>query len=234
MIEAITFDFWNTLYKAPQGNLFLERRIEVFYDVLKEYGKEVKIDKIRLAVQKCWAKAHAYQREEGLEMTPRGHVDYILKELNILASKEQWDNLYHIYTSFILEDPPEVNDGVKETLEALQGKYKMAVICNTGVTPGVIIREVMKEDGIYDYFDYLTFSDEVGCAKPNPKIFALTLEKIGKNSSVAAHIGDDAITDVFGSKRAGMTSIWLAPLNEESVADADYHLRSFKELLNIL
>ncbi|MFR6278145.1 MAG: HAD family hydrolase [Acutalibacter sp.] len=61
------------------------------------------------------------------------------------------------------------------TLEALRGKYKLGVISDTW--PSIV--PVLEEFGLPGYFDTLTYSFEVGCFKPDPRMFADALGKMG-------------------------------------------------------
>ena len=120
-----------------------------------------------------------------------------------------------------------------ETLPRLSEKYKLAVICNTGISPGKILREIMQADDIFRWFECLTFSDEVKWAKPNVKIFNYTLENLHVKNHEAAHIGDDIKTDVSGAKLAGMKAIWLASQPLECLTDCDYQVNSIAELVTL-
>ena len=62
---------------------------------------------------------------------------------------------------------------------------KVALICNTGATPGVTQRVFLEREGLIGFFDTLTFSDEERLSKPAKAIFDRTLERIG--STAAAH-----------------------------------------------
>jgi len=234
VLKAITFDFWDTLYKAPDSMSMSSRRIAAFAKTLRAAGHETEEENIRQAFYDCWQYANRYQTECGLDITPRGHVKFILAQLHLNLTPENWKRVYDVYTSILIDFPPQVNDGVEETLPQLAQKYKLAVICNTGVTPGIILREIMKKDDIFRYFAFAVFSDEVLWAKPNIKIFNYTLEKLRVLNSEAAHIGDNSSTDVDGAKRAGMTAIWLAPLAVEKIPECDFHVRSIKELVALL
>lgn len=234
MLKAITFDFWDTLYKAPDSMSMSSRRMAVFAKTLQAIGHAAKEETIRQAFYDCWQYANKYQIECGLDITPRGHVEFILAQLDLNLAQENWQRVYDAYTSILIDFPPQVNDGVQETLPRLAEKYKLAVICNTGVTPGIMLREIMKTDDIFRYFAFAVFSDEVLWAKPNVKIFNYTLEKLQVNNSEAAHIGDNSSTDVIGAKRAGMTAIWLAPRAVEKIPECDFHVRGVKELVALL
>lgn len=233
MLKAITFDFWDTLYKIPEGLIISGKRVAAFNQIIRAMGCEVEDEAVREAFQDCWQYAHEYQVDYGMDITPTGHVNYILGQLKLKLESEDWDRVYRVYTSVLIDFPPRLNEGVLETLPFLAQKYKLAVICNTGVTPGSILREIMKVDDIYRFFNVLVFSDEVHWAKPNVKIFDYTLQNLQVKNIEAAHIGDDSSTDVTGAKRAGMTAVWLAPEAREKTPCCDYHVRNIKELCTL-
>ena len=233
VMEAITFDFWNTLYKTNQKSVLHDIRINGLMRVLQSAGLDVGTGEVFEVFKKVWLHAFTRQRAYGEEVPPARQLELILEKFDITLSEELKQNAYYYYAETLLEYPPEMNTDVKETLPLLYNRYKLAVICNTGLSPGYVLRKLMKKDGIIDFFEYLTFSDELGIAKPNPGIFEFTLEKMNIESHQAAHIGDDMITDVVGAKKAGMTAIWLAPAKDWKIPEADYHLRTVKELLNL-
>lgn len=234
MISAVTFDFWNTLYELPvKGSASRERALK-FLKIFKETGTSVTPEELRSVFEQCWTYADHCQRAEEYDITPSGHVDYILEHLKIQASPALWQQVYDAYIRALEDSPPVVREGVRETLPVLASSCKLAVICNTGGTPGVILRQFMQKDGILDYFNFLVFSDEVGWAKPNIHIFQHALANIHTHPEQAAHIGDDPVTDVTGAKRAGMKAIWLAPHAALPLPECDYHVRNVSELLTII
>lgn len=235
MLQAITFDFWDTLYKIPRGQGAFKRRVAVFQEVMMEMGHPVDTDSIREAFYDSWQYANHYQIECGLDLTPRGQLEFVLNQLDISLAMTEWRKAYEAYTSIRRECPPRLNDGVLEVLPVLAGRYKLAVICNTGVSPGLILRDLMRADGIFDYFTITVFSDEVRWAKPNTKIFEHTLRQLEVPGHAAAHVGDNSNTDVAGARAAGMLTVWLAPEADisEITAECDYHIRSLSELLQL-
>lgn len=233
MLKAITFDFWDTLYKAPDSMKMSSLRTKAFAGTLRELGYEAAPEAISQAFYNCWQYANHYQIKRGLDITPRGHVDFILKQLRLDLNLEEWKRVYDAYTTVLAAYPPQVNDGVRETLPILADKYKLAVICNTGVTPGKLLRTFMQADDILRYFAFELFSDEVLWAKPNVMIFHWALEKLDIKSNEAAHVGDTSSTDVAGAKKAGMTAIWLAPAAAKC-EECDFHIRGINELIPLL
>ena len=65
-----------------------------------------------------------------------------------------------------------------------------------------------------DFFQTLTFSDEVKVAKPGSEIFKMTLKELGATPDQAIHVGDHVINDVVGAKRCGMKTVWISGFYE--------------------
>ncbi len=89
---------------------------------------------------------------------------------------------------------------IKDTLESLEKKYRLGIIANQ--KPGLDGR--LKKYGIRRYFDIIISSAEVGCEKPDERIFTLALEKAGCRSDEAMMIGDRLDNDIEPAKRLGM------------------------------
>lgn len=233
MIKAITFDFWNTLYKTPQGTVLQNIRLDGLTRVMKTVNNMITRERVFAVFMEVWKHVQKQQRSRGLEFTPDQQLDMLLRRMDIDYNLEIWDKAYYYYAETLLEYPPQPNDSVLETLPLLAARYKLGLICNTGISPGTVLRQLMERDGIIGWFDQLTFSNEVGCSKPNRGIFQHTLDRIGVSSYEAAHIGDDKLTDIVGAKIAGMTAIWLAPGEDWKIPEADYHLHTIRELLGL-
>ena len=83
-------------------------------------------------------------------------------------------------------------------MEALRGKYKLGVISDTW--PSIV--PVLEEFGLPGYFDTLTYSFEVGCFKPDPRMFADALGKMGLPPEQCVFI-DDTAQNLGGRPKAG-------------------------------
>jgi putative hydrolase of the HAD superfamily len=69
--------------------------------------------------------------------------------------------------------------------------------------------KVLKALNLEDFFDSITISTEVGVAKPDPKIFAIALEKHDCQPENAWHIGDSQQEDYEAAKAAGLRGVLL-------------------------
>lgn len=71
------------------------------------------------------------------------------------------------------------------------------------------LAELLAEVGIADAFEHVIDSGRLGIEKPDPRVFAHTLELLGvPHATPAVHIGDSWSADVAGALAAGWRAIW--------------------------
>jgi HAD superfamily hydrolase (TIGR01509 family) len=139
------------------------------------------------------------------------------------------------YATPVLTHTPEVAAGAVETIRTLAAAgLTLAIISNTGRTPGTVLRRLLAGAGVLDAFHVLTFSDEVGARKPAGEIFHRTLAGAGCVSGAAVHVGDDPVNDVAGARAAGMRAVHYVPDGRPAAEDADAAARHFGELPALL
>jgi 2-haloacid dehalogenase len=96
------------------------------------------------------------------------------------------------------------HDGTIEILEKLkQAGYPLYGLSNWSAETFPFARE--KYD-FFDLFDDFVLSGEVGHVKPDPEIFHIMLEKIGKPAEECLFI-DDALTNVDQAQKMGFATI---------------------------
>jgi FMN phosphatase YigB (HAD superfamily) len=105
--------------------------------------------------------------------------------------------------------PPEAFDGAPAVIADLAEDHRLALICNTGSSPGVVLRNTLRRAGLLDYFTTTVFSDELGWRKPHPAAFAAATAGLGLRPAECVHVGDDPWTDGHGAKAAGLYAILL-------------------------
>jgi HAD superfamily hydrolase (TIGR01549 family) len=209
MIKAITFDFWNTLYKAaPYAaglrrifllNLFARNQIDV---------DEAQIDAAEDVSRREWNRVW---REEYRTPPASDWVRWMLDELLITLPPADFDALADYYDRSLLDaDPgPTLIDGAAETIKRLAGRYRLGVISDSGLSIGNTLRQFLKRDGLLDCFTCTTFSDEVGVSKPHARIFQVTLDRLEARPHEAMHLGDLTHSDIAGAKAIGMGAVRL-------------------------
>ena len=118
-------------------------------------------------------------------------------------------------------------------LRELARRYRLGVVSNFY---GHLAR-VCDDAGIHSFFQVLVDSTDVGCTKPDPRIFQCALEALGVPASAATFVGDSLPRDMAGARGVGMRHIWLAgaePSADRACCRGDRQIRSLRELEAIL
>jgi putative hydrolase of the HAD superfamily len=93
--------------------------------------------------------------------------------------------------------------GVQDALARLALKYRLVAISNG--TADVFVTPAGP------YFDAAFSAHEVGIAKPDAKIYHAATTYLGLRPEQVLHIGDDAVADAWGAKKAGLQTAWINP-----------------------
>lgn len=240
-IKAVTFDLWNTLIvDTPKGGKNrAAKRIDVTLETLNQEEFSYSRDRIADAYWKSQAGFEGV-RQRGLD-TPFEeqmdiYFDLIDEGLSGRLRPSAKERITADHAEAYLEDPPALMNGAIEALEIISSRrYKIALICNSGATPGSHQRQYLSDVGVAQYMETLTFSDEEGLAKPAAQIFHTTLNTIGVPTDAAVHIGDRPETDILGAKNVGMKAVLIggAPMDGVSVT-ADARVETLMELPGVL
>jgi len=86
-------------------------------------------------------------------------------------------------------------------------KIKDDTACSLGIiTDGLPIKQYEKilRLSLDKYIEKVYISDEVGIRKPNPKLFAVAVERSGKKPENCLYIGDHYYNDVLPARSIGM------------------------------
>lgn len=70
-------------------------------------------------------------------------------------------------------------------------------------------RQKLKATGIVGHFSVIVISEELGLAKPDPRIFLEACRMAKAHPSECWHIGDNPEADVYGSLSSGLHGVWL-------------------------
>lgn len=98
-------------------------------------------------------------------------------------------------------------DGAGDLVRSLAGRRPLGLLTNG---PPDIQRLKLDGTGLADCFDAVVISGELGIGKPDPAIFAHTLDQLGAAAASSIMIGDSWERDVLGALGAGMAAVWIA------------------------
>lgn len=129
-------------------------------------------------------------------------------------------------------------EGAEELVRYLAKKYPLTVVTNGFVE---VQYEKFDKSGLRDCFAHIVLSEEVGCQKPNPRIFEEALRMNGLQAEDVVMIGDSWNSDIQGAINAGIDQIWIRKNKEQGTKSQDtteqtatYILQSLSEVMEIL
>lgn len=96
-----------------------------------------------------------------------------------------------------------------EALDVVTAISEVAAVGMITNGPTTIQRAKIERFQLEAHFPVIIVSEEVGCWKPDPRIFAIALEQTGHEPSEAIYVGDSADHDIPGARAAGMRSVWI-------------------------
>jgi putative hydrolase of the HAD superfamily len=218
--ELISFDVWLTLiksnsgYKQAQADL-ISRRFgiapEGFTELMKEEDRATDKE----------------TDQNGIQYGPVDRLNRIAKRVGVHASSAMIEDLSDEIQDLFVDYPIRIMEPyLLESIDGIRDKgYQTALVSNTGFINGSHMRLALAEAGIIGRMDYAVFSNEVGVAKPNPKIYeALSIESSIELPNIL-HVGDNYKTDYIGPQEIGMQSVHLS-----GSSPAAYHVSSIAVL----
>jgi putative hydrolase of the HAD superfamily len=200
LIKAIFFDAAGTLIYLPQSvghhYSFVARRIGLPFDA----------DALDAAFAACWKEMPARPAIDGprddddkgwwRELVNRV-LDRVAPDLGELDRDAFFEGVYsHFAEPGVWDLYPEV----PEVLEALTGKFQLAVVSNFDGR----LRMILEHLGVSKFFAHVFLSSELGADKPDPEIYRRALHLSETRPNETLHVGDDPERDWKGATAAGL------------------------------
>lgn len=204
-VKGIFFDLGWTLVYPPSGDWeFTQPAQKLFnWEVYQSLPKER-----TAAVRK---EANDYLEAHHLISTLEEEYDRMLQYFTIVAQKLpelgatrqdiEATALEKVYQS---QHTYNLMEDAIPTLEALKGRCKLGIISDTW--PSIV--PVLERFGILPYFDAITYSFQLGCFKPNPRMFQDALSKMGLPAQECVFI-DDVARNLEGAAKVGIQPVQI-------------------------
>lgn len=238
-IDAVTFDYWDTLVRAPDPVDARGRRAEWVAAALVRYELEIEDVRLREAIDAV-ARDHHQSWLDNRQYTAEHASAQLLELLEVEAEAELLDDVISSLSGE--HEPPvvELTPNIADTLATLRDTgTRIGIVCDVGMAPSTVLRRHLEAHGVLALFDHWSFSDDVGVYKPAPAIFEHALAGLGGVApSRAAHVGDLRRTDVAGAKQMGMTAVRYRGANDDAGRDdepeADHVIDDHADLPTVL
>ena len=139
----------------------------------------------------------------------------------------------NISSLYIQNSPKQTKllPNTKYILDFLKKKYQLHIITN-GFKEVQIVK--LKKSGIYNYFQNIIISEEIGVLKPNKKIFLHAIDLCKSTPQECLMVGDDLISDILGAKQVDVDQVFYNYNNIKVTSKPNYVISDLKELESIL
>jgi putative hydrolase of the HAD superfamily len=142
----------------------------------------------------------------------------VLRSIDALSHEVDIDDaiwLMHRSNELLMDYPPQlVNEQIPDILHHLHSATEgMNIGSNTGYMEGEVLRKVLKRLGIYEFFTFFVFSDEIQASKPSSVFFRTIFDRVGVSKSDILHIGDNLKTDYHGAIDFGFEALLITDSN---------------------
>jgi len=242
-VRAVLFDYGHTLvdFHRTQEALLqayeqIRGRIEAaLYMEAPEVGHL--IDRVANEVDRLVTESYTERRMQELDLVEV--FDRVLS--GALGLTVPQDVVRHVvaldHSAF--SNSIAVEPAVLRALEGLRGEgYRLGLVSNVALLPD-LMREDLDRLGVGPLLDATVFSSEVGTRKPDPRIFAEALSRVGAEPGATAFVGDRLYDDVGGARAAGMRTVQTRQFRsevpgEEEDIEADATIDDLAELSRVL
>ena len=159
---------------------------------------------------------------------------YIKDRLSLPESPEDIVKEWHDAAVYAYHNGVRIKPYVKELLELLKNSYGYKIGLATSNTHE-LYDQCLINNGIYDYFDSFTQSDEVERLKGFPDIYEKSAERMGVPKEECI-VFEDVYQAVKGARMGNFFTVAVedsasADDREEIIKIADVYIKSFRELV---
>jgi putative hydrolase of the HAD superfamily len=127
----------------------------------------------------------------------------------------------------------EAFEDARAVVFELAARHRLGLITNGALC---LQREKLESSGLAALFEVTVISGELGYGKPDPRVFACALERLGTRPAETVMVGNSLKHDIAGALDAGLRAVWV---NRDGDPDAELpaaarRVRSLAELPALL
>ena len=234
--RAVTFDCWQTLIFEESWEIAHGMRVAALENAAHSAGLELVSGEAGRAFDAAWGR-HMQLWADEVASGAREVAHWALEEVGLEPEGPYFASLLKAFEEASHSGRVQRVEGALETLTRLEAAgVGCALICDTGLTPGRVVRELLDRHGLLTKLQATIFSDEWSLPKPHPQVFEAALDALGIVARHAVHVGDLRRTDVAGARAVGMGTIRIKAAHDDNSAleEADHVADSHADVLRIL
>ncbi|KAK8052321.1 hypothetical protein PG993_003706 [Apiospora rasikravindrae] len=205
--KAIVFDLDNTLFDHQHSSRCAISAVRNRCPELAGKTLDELITKYDAAFQKLY---DAYLRKE-ITHAHMGvkRIQTFFTDLGLAASPEKVKEFRAIYKPAYREARRAAPGSIETLTKLREHGYSLAILTNGHVKKQNEKAELI---GVRHLVHHLVTSEEVGFAKPDPRIFRHVLDRLGTSADATYMVGDSPNADIKGALDAGMRPILYSPM----------------------
>lgn len=209
-----------TLQGAPYSAAELRKRYRSLLSDLsrKQYEKHKSLipdltqDQIEVDLSQIFSRLY---QEKGLEQTPQTLADWALMFRAVSL------NYFRLY------------EGAEPLLKELRRQGKRVYLLSNAQR--LFTEPELRSLGIYDLFDDVMISSDIGFKKPSPLFYGALLEKHDLDPKASVMIGNDWQADAWGAHNSGLACMYIHTAQSPELAgDLPRDCRRLKDISDVL
>lgn len=214
-VQAVTFDLWQTLMHdtKEQAQKRSGLRAGRMHAALARAGYATSQQEVEDACHAVWQEWETRYWDKLVDPGFNAQIDWLCERFGVPAGADQIiSELRAGYVEPVFAVPPQVDPEALPVLIELQAQgLKLGLICNTSVTPGFALRQLLAGWGLDRLLSVQLFSDQIGIRKPAPAIYHQAARQLGVDIAAVVHVGDRPDVDVQGAIAAGARGLQVGP-----------------------
>ncbi len=155
--------------------------------------------------------------------------ELLFEDIGVVCDPDRFSTRYLLH----LATGTDLIEGAAEVARWLHGKVGLVLITN-GIPD--VQRPRFTRSELSDYFAGIVISEEVGAAKPDPKIFDAAFQVMNwPNKAEVLIVGDSLTSDINGGNSYGIDTCWFNPRQDPYTEDSRglFEIRDLRELLKL-
>jgi len=195
--DAVIFDLFGTLV----DNILPDQ----YHACLAETARVLSLD--RNAFVACWTdEEFRGQRRTGVFSSSAAQIELVCHRFGIPASKELVEKAVQAQYKYFGLPSLAPREDVPETLAALRkAGYRIGLSSDCSWE----VPELWEQTALAPLIDVPIFSCTAGARKPDPRLYALVLERLAVPPERCLYVGDGGGRELTGARAAGMTAVLI-------------------------
>lgn len=202
IIKGLLLDLDNTLYFYDAAH---EKGIKTTFEILNEITK-LSFEELTTAYEQAKSQVKCRLHNTAASHHRLLYLQSMLEQLNIF-SPSLTKKLHEAYWGGFLPAMQPL-PGMQQVLESLAKTHTIGIITNFVAATQY---QKIEQLGIAHTISHITTSEEIGCEKPDPKIFYAACKKMQLRPEELCMVGDDLAADIIPAQNLGMETFWIVP-----------------------